>query len=262
MRSRLTLAIVVSFLAAPALAEDGGGTAARGLYAGIFGGGGGRSSGDVTQRGTVFFSEAVGGPMAVNATGQTDSSSAWLFGAQIGHEWAFRSVLAAVELEGLYLPGRTQHARLENPTDRLAEQTFDDSFKMSSGVILGNLVLNFPASDRSVTPYIGGGIGFARVSITGADSTAINPPEAGVNHFNSGTDSSVWSFAAQAKAGVRFALDEHTYLFGEYRYLLIDATDQKFGSTAYSTHAPTSEWTARFDATSYHLATFGIGMSF
>ena len=262
MRSRLTLAIIASFLAAPAFAEDGGATAARGLYGGIFGGGGVRSSGDVTQRGTVFFTEAAGGPMAVNATGQTDSSSAWLFGAQIGHEWAFRSVLAALEVEGLYLPGRTQHARLENPTDRLPEHTFDDSFKMSSGVILGNLVLSFPKVDRSWTPYIGGGIGFARVNVTGADSTQINPPEADVNHFNSGTDSSAWTLAAQAKAGVRFALDDHTYLFGEYRYLLIDAADQKFGSTVYSTHAPTSEWTARFDATSYHLATFGIGLSF
>jgi hypothetical protein len=106
MRSRLTLAIIASFLAAPAFAEDGGSTAARGLYGGIFGGGGVRSSGDVTQRGTVFFSEAVGGPMAVNATGQTESSSARLFGAQIGHEWSYGRVLAALEIEGLYLRTR------------------------------------------------------------------------------------------------------------------------------------------------------------
>lgn len=262
MQFRIVLVIVASFLAAPAVADEGGAAGARGAYVSLFGGGGVHSSGDVTQLGTVFYVEAQGGPMAVNATGKTDSSNVAFIGVQLGHEWARGNLLAALELEGLYLPGRSQHARLENPTDRLAEQTFDDSFKMNNAVILANLVLSFPTSNARVTPYIGGGIGLARVDVTSAESTQVNPAEPGINHFNSGSSSTAWTFAAQAKAGIRYALDDNLYLFGEYRYLLIDATDQTLGSTVYPAHAPTTPWTVRFDGVSYHLATAGIGMSF
>ena len=105
-------------------------------------------------------------------------------------------------------------------------------------------------------------MGAVRVAINGADSVQINPPEVGINHFNSGPDSSVWTFAAQAKAGVRVALGDHAYVFGEYRYLYVGSTDQIFGSTVDPAHAPTSQWTVRFGDTSYHLATAGIGFNF
>jgi opacity protein-like surface antigen len=269
MRSRLTLAILASFVAVPAIAADwrmpeGAGIApARGVYVSLFGGGGVGSTGNVTQLGTVFFPEAAGGPLAVNATGRTDSGGVGFFGLQMGHEWSYGSVLLpALEIEGFYLAGRTQRARLENPTDRLPEHTFDNSFPMRSTVLLANLVLGFRTSYPSVTPYIGGGMGAVRVAIKGADSTQINPPEAGINHFNSGPDSSAWTFAAQAKAGVRVALGSHAYVFGEYRYLYVGSTDQIFGPTMYPVHAPTSQWTVRFDDTSNHLATAGIGFNF
>jgi opacity protein-like surface antigen len=262
MRLRLTLALIGGLLATPAVAQSDGAAAARGLYLGVFGGGGTSSGSDVTQRGTVFFPEVTGGPLAVNATGQTESSGVGLFGLQVGHEWSRGRLLAALELEGLRLPGHTRRANLANSTDRLVEQSFDDSFKMNNTVVLGNLVLSVPTHYSGVTPYIGGGIGFARVDIKGADSTQTNPAEVGINHFNSGTDSSAWTFAYQAKAGVRVAIGDNAYVFGEFRYLYVDATDQNFGSTAYPTHAPTTEWSVRFDGTSYYVGTIGIGMSF
>ena len=113
-----------------------------------------------------------------------------------------------------------------------------------------------------MTPYIGGGIGGARVSVSGANSLQIAPPEPGVNHFNSGTNSSVWTFAAQAKVGVRVALGPHAYVFGEYRYLYVGSNDQIFGNTVYAGHAATTAWTVRFDDASYHLGTVGIGFNF
>lgn len=263
MRFRLALALISGFLVTSAFAESGGTAAARELYFGVFGGGGASGGGHVTQRGTVYFIEAQGGPLSVNATGKANSGGG-LFGMQFGHEWSRGSLLAAFELEGLYLPGRRVSARLENSASpgRVDEQTFDDSFDMSSVVIMPNLVVGFPRRSPGVTPYIGGGIGLARVDISGANSIQVSPTEPGINHFNSGTDSSAWTFAAQIKTGVRWALGDGAYVFGEYRFLYVDATDQDFGPTAYPAHAPTSDWRVRFGDTSRHILTAGIGLSF
>jgi opacity protein-like surface antigen len=260
MQFKLTLAIIASLVAAPAVAADG---PARGIYVGAFGGGGFSTETSVAQLGTVFFIEAQGGPLAVNASGKTDSGSAWLVGGQIGYEMSYSSaVLPAFELEGFYLSAGTRRATLQNPTDRGVEQTFDDTFAMSSSVFLANLVLSFPTAHRVVTPYIGGGIGAARVTVNGASSLQLNPAEGGVNHFNSGPDSSVWTFAAQAKAGVRVALGSNAFVFGEYRYLYLGSADQIFGPTVYPAHAATTAWTVRFGDTSYHLGAVGLGFNF
>jgi len=113
-----------------------------------------------------------------------------------------------------------------------------------------------------VTPYIGGGLGAAQVDVDGATSLQLDPAEPGINHFNSGPDSSAWTFAAQIKAGARIALGRNVYAFGEYRYLYVGSTDQIFGPTVEPTHAPTTAWTVRFDDTSHHMASAGVGFSF
>jgi opacity protein-like surface antigen len=245
-----------------ALADEGrGGAPARGAYVSLFGGGGGSIS-TFTQFGTVFFPEAMGGPLSVNATGRPNTSGVGFVGLQIGHEWSYgASLLPALEIEGLYLAG-TQRARLDNPSNRLPEHTFDNTFPMRNAVFLANVVLSFRTSYQSVTPYVGGGMGAARIAINGANSAQINPPESGINHFNSGADSSAWGFAAQAKAGVRLALGNGAYVFTEYRYLFVGSTDQIFGPTDYPTHAPTTHWTVRFGDMSNHLAAGGIGFKF
>jgi len=267
MRFKLTLAIIASFVAAPAVADGRRlpeqAMPARGVYVGVFGGGGFSTSTDVNQLGTAFFTEAQGGPLAVNATGKIDSGGVGFVGGQIGYELAYGSmVMPAFELEGFYLRSGNRSGTLDSPTDRLDEHTFDNTFSIRSSVYLASMVLSFPTLHPGMTPYIGGGIGGARVSVSGANSLQTSPPEDGVNHFNSGTDSAVWTFAAQAKAGVRFALGRNAYVFGEYRYLYVGSTDQIFGNTVYPFHAPTTAWTVRFDDTSYHLATAGIGFNF
>ena len=239
-------------------------TPGRGAYVGVFGGGGSRSSSTVSQFGTVFFPEAVGGPMAIDATGRTSSGGVGFVGAHLGYEWSHGAYLQpALEIEGFYLAGNQQRATLANPTTRLEEHTFDNTFPTRTTVLLANMVVGFRTQYENFTPYIGGGIGAANVSIKGATSTQIEPAEAGINHFNASPDSSAWTFAAQAKAGARVALGHSgAYLFGEYRYLYIGDVNQSFGSTAYSTHAPTSPWTTRFGDTSHHLAAGGVGISF
>jgi opacity protein-like surface antigen len=260
MRSKLTLAIIASFVASPAFAAD---RPARGVYAGIFGGGGFGSEIDITQLGTVFITEAAGGPLAVNATGQTDSGGVGFVGGQVGYELSSSPSLVrpAFELEGFYLDTGTRNATLENPSTRLPEHTFDNTLPMHSAVILANMVLSFPTAYPGVTPYVGGGIGGALVSVDGAKSLQTDPSEGDINHFTN-TDSSAWTFAAQLKAGIRFAIGRNAYVFGEYRYLYVGSTDQTFGPTNSPTHASTSAWTVRLDDASYHLATAGIGFDF
>ncbi len=264
MRFKLTLAIIAILVAAPAVADEVGAAPGRGTYVGVFGGGGFGSDNNVVQRGTAFFIEAQGGPLAVNAQGRSSGSSNFGFiGGQIGHEWSTGSiVLPAVELEGFYLATGNRSASLQDSNTRLAEHTFDDTFSTNTSVFLANLVLSMPTSYPGVTPYIGGGIGAARVGFDGANSLQVSPPEAGVNHFNSGVDSSVFAFAAQAKAGVRVALGPNSFVFGEYRYLYVGPTDLTFGSTVYPNHVPTTAWTVNLDATSYSLVTAGIGFNF
>jgi hypothetical protein len=236
----------------------------RGAYVGVFGGAGSRSSSGVSQSGTAFFPEVEGGPLAIDATGRTSSGGVGFGGAHLGYEWSYGAYLRpALEIEGFYMGGNQQRATLVNPTDRLEEHTFDNTFPTRTTVLLANMVVGFRTPYQGITPYIGGGIGAANVSIAGATSTQIDPPEPGINHFNSNPDSSAWTFAAQAKAGARLALgDSGAFLFGEYRYLYVGDVNQVFGSTAYPTHVPTSPWTAGFGGTSHHLAAGGVGFSF
>lgn len=236
----------------------------RGAYVGVFGGGGSRSGTTVSQLGTAFFIEAAGGPLAVDAKGRTNSGGVGFGGAHLGYEWSYGKYLQpALELEGFYLAGNQQRAALANPTNRLDEHTFSDTFPARTTVLLANMVVGFRTPYQGITPYIGGGIGAANVSIKGATSTQTDPAEPGINHFNSNPDSSAWTFAAQAKAGARVAIgDSGAYLFGEYRYLYVGAVNQIFGSTSYPTHVSTSPWTASFGGTSHHLAAGGVGFSF
>ena len=127
-----------------------------------------------------------------------------------------------MEIEGFYLAGNQPRATLVTPTDRFAEHSFDTTFPTRTTVLLANMVVGFNTPYQGITPYIGGGIGAANVSINGATSTQTDPAEPGINHFNARPDSSAWTFAAQAKAGARFALgNSGAYLFGEYRYLYV-----------------------------------------
>jgi hypothetical protein len=237
---------------------------ARGMYVSAFGGGAFGGSSNVTQFGTVFFTEAQGGPLAVNAPGRTGNSTVAFGGAHVGYEWAYGAyLLPAVEFEGLYLARNRQRATLQNSTDRVPEQTFDNTLPTSTAVALANVVVGFRTPYQGVTPYVGGGIGAARVSVSGASSSQTNPPESGVDHFNTDPNSVAWTFAAQAKAGVRLALgNSGAYVFGEYRFLYVGSNDQIFGNTSYPTHSPTTAWTTRFGDTHYHLAAGGVGFSF
>jgi opacity protein-like surface antigen len=245
---------------------------ARGTYVGIFGGGGGSSSADATQNGTALYK--VGGkpdglgPLTVIADGSTGSQGTWISGLHLGHEWSPSGtadnawgLLPAVEFEAYYL-GTTLSGNLVNPTPRIPGHTFADSFPINAGVFLAEAVVSLRTPLQRVYPYLGGGVGSAFVSIHDANSAQISPPEAGINHFNSGTNASCWTFATQAKTGVRFALTERWSLFAEYRFLYLGSTEYTFGPTVYPTHIPTTPWNVHLGGVGEHLAAGGLEFNF
>lgn len=237
------------------------------LYIGGFGGELFSNSSKMRQTGTAFFSEAVGGPLAVDARGRTHKESAGFGGAQIGYEWSQCpislgcsdfAITPAAEIEAFFYSHK-KRGSLINPTVRLPEHDFIDSFNMNVGVYLVNgvIALNSCCLGK-FSPYIGGGIGAADLRARKAKSLQISPPEAGINHFNSKRNDSTWAFAAQAKAGLRYNICDRIHIFGEYRFLFVDSSRFNFGSTVYPTHAPTSTWDVDLRRLYYNAFAFGI----
>lgn len=240
------------------------------FYVGAFGGIGHSSNIHNTQDGIAFFGPEAGGPLDVHASGHS-GADAGILGLQVGYRWCGWSTCIAngtwnfapaVEVEGFYLHS-TLSGHLNNPTARLPEHTFVNSYPMRNGVYLVNGVVsaqNFCV--HNVYPYLGIGVGGASISIDSADSDQVNFFEPGVNHFNSGTHHSTCAFAAQGKIGLNFAISDHCSLFAEYRLLYIASTNHHFGSTVYPNHVPTTRWNVNFDRLFYNIGVFGLKFDF
>ncbi|MBX5453818.1 MAG: porin family protein [Acidobacteriia bacterium] len=240
-----------------------------GFYIGLFGGGGASNNDPITQKGTAFITSPLG-PLVVNARGNADSHSAGMGGVHIGYEWrgwelgnpgSGWGILPALEFEGFYL-GTTQTGTLNNPTPRVQEHRFFDSFSLDTGVVLANAVFTLQTPSR-FRPYIGVGLGAALVSVSGADSLQESPPEPGINHFNSNPTAIGGNLAAQLKVGAHYEFTSHWSAFVEYRLLFINNTSYFFGSTVYpGIHAPTSPWKVGFGDMFFNLGVAGVDYRF
>ena len=238
------------------------------VYLGIFGGGGSFSTNSLNQKGTALFSSSKGGPLAVNAFGVGSNNSIGVGGVHVGYKWldllkekkqSKWSLVPATELEGYYLGGTQGGDDLNNATDRLDEHDFKTTYPMHTGVFLANAVLTIDHSDRNkIHPYVGAGLGAAIISISGATSTQKSPPEPGINHYNSNPDASDWTFATQAKIGLRFDLTPSSSVFAEYRFLYLSPTEYTFGSTQYPAHAATTNWNVHVGGLYNNIGTVGI----
>ncbi len=238
-------------------------------YIGGFGGGMHSNSARASQMGTALFPDAAGGPLAVDARGNTNATWSGFGGVQIGYEWttclqnigcSCWGLSPAVELEG-YWYSRSIKGHLFNTTDtdRLPEHDFLDTFCMNAGVYLANAVFSLNNSRfRALSPYVGLGIGATRISLNNANSLQLAPAEVGINHFNSRRNDSSWAFAAQVKAGLRYNFCGCFHVFGEYRYLFEDFSNYIFGSTVYSTHVPTTPWNVKVNNMQYNAFVLGI----
>ncbi|MFA6303002.1 MAG: hypothetical protein WC627_07705 [Legionella sp.] len=247
-------------------------TAPEKVYFGVFGGGGASNNVDVNVYGVAFFSEINPpflGPLDINLFGQTDSRSVGMIGGQVGYQWSELflnsqfGLSPAVELEGYYLGQSTFTSHeISNESFLLPMHNFETTYPLSSGVALGNFVLNLtPANYTRWHPYLGGGIGAAILSISDADATQVFPVEEGVNHFNGNPSNTVATFAAQTKVGLNFDFTEHFSVFAEYRWLYVAQSSFTFGSTIYPQHVPTSSWNSVFGAQYYNMGSLGARIS-
>ena len=237
----------------------------RGAYVGVFGGGGSRSSTNVSQFGTAFFVEAVGGPMAIDATGQTSSGGVGFGGAHLGYEWSYGTYLRpALEIEGFYLAGNQPRATLVNPTDRLPN-TPSSILSRPAPRCFWRIWLS--ASRRPIKtsrPISAADSGRAT-----SPSTAPRPHRPTRRSLASTTSTRARDFlsldlAAQVEG--RCALRPRRQLalicLASTAICMSATWNQVFGSTVDPTHVPTSPWTTSFGGTSHHLAAGGVGFSF
>lgn len=271
MKLRLSSAICLLGLTTTAFANHAPITSATianpgKIYIGVFGGYGASNKFNAKQFGTAFYTEAEGGPLAVNAFGSLNSESAGFFGAQLGFQapdvlpypcspW---SLGPAVEFEGYTMGNKTFNADLMNDTTRLPEHDFSVSYPMSRNVYLVNGVVNFNHPCLLVHPYIGVGIGSAVLRISGADATQISPPEVGVNHYNQSDSDSMSTFAGQLKLGLSYDVNQYVSVFADYRWLYLAGTKFTFGSTVAPGHVATSSWQVNLDAQRYNMGNIGI----
>jgi opacity protein-like surface antigen len=240
-------------------------------YLGGFGGGGTLSSLSLTQLGSAYFSDASGGPLAVNAFGESLSRAEWLVGAHVGHTFssiplsflAKMSLQPALELEGYYIGKNSIHGNdINNSTTRLSEHDFSITYPTSIGAGLLNAVIYFNHQTSAWQPYVAGGVGIGLVSISNAISTQTSPYEPGINHYNSASSASDSALMSQAKVGLNFNWTPHMSLFGEYRYIYVAPTAFTFGSTVYTTHRATSNWDVQLGEQSYNMGVIGVRYMF
>lgn len=235
------------------------------LYIGAFGGGIYSNNNDIYQYGTAFFSEVESiGPLPVIAEGHLNKTSSGFGGVQIGYEWSKPdcsgwAFATAGELEVFFFKHKKKGNLINETVVGLDEHDFFNTFRMNSSVILVNAVLSINNDCFGLSPYIGGGIGAARVSLHKAFSLQLEPDEP-ANHFNSNRNDSTWAFAAQAKAGLRYNFCQMFHVFAEYRFLYVDAAKYVFGATNYPTHVPTTAWNVKVK--NVHYNAFAIGVQF
>lgn len=239
------------------------------IYVGVFGGSGSSNKFHINQYGTAFYTEAAGGPLAVNAFGKSNNPSKGFFGAHLGYQWAEIlvnpcyqwGIAPAVELEGYYIGKTTFTAHdVNNNTARLPEHDFVVKYPTKTDVFLGNVILNLNVCSSAFHPYLGLGIGSAINSIRHADAKQVSPPEAGINHFNSHSSDRAATFAGQAKIGLRYDICNFS-VFADYRWVYLSSTSYAFGSTVYTGHPETSNWQVKMNPRNYSLGTIGIQYS-
>ncbi len=240
----------------------------RGFYGGFLVGGGVSTNDPIVQTGTAFVPTPP--PLPVWATGEAANRAGVMAGIHLGYEWSGRrigcdprwAILPALEFEGYYL-GTQQVGALNNfdSTNRIPEHLFDYRAPLNIGVLMPNFLMTLH-TPFGIHPYVGFGVGTAIVSNAGATSLQLAPPEPGINHFNSNPSVTDWAPAATCRAGLRFDLGNSWYLFTEYKFLAIGATDYTFGPTVYPTHSPTTAWSVHYGTMFEHLGVLGLGCRF
>ncbi|MBM3194181.1 MAG: hypothetical protein FJZ60_00270 [Chlamydiae bacterium] len=238
------------------------------FYAGVYGGGGGFTVSNITQAAIKYNSPSQGGTTYVTAYGGGRTAGVGMAGLQAGYLWPDlvdnnprratpKSVSIGTEFEGYYLGTKLSSNLGSNFS------TFNSTFPINGGTLLGSLVFHFGMYEQSrYHLFLGGAAGASVLTAHNATSYQVQPLQTGINHFNTQTTATAWTFAAQGKAGLMFDVNEHFKVSGEYRFLYLTPARFRFGSTSYAGHPPTTPWRVKFGNMFVNMGDLGISYYF
>ena len=165
-----------------------------------------------------------------------------------------------LELEGGYRAGDIGTVRAITGSQGLCNLTpatggcFSPEGDITSTTLMANLIYDFGSADAVLRPFVGLGVGVNRVNTDAIGNLRANRTAA------LAADDSSTEFAAQAIAGLAWALSERTSLDLTYRYLTGDAAwasttaGTGVGATAFGT------WEGDYDQS--HTVSLGLRYSF
>jgi len=165
-----------------------------------------------------------------------------------------------LELEGGYRSGDIGTVRANSGTQGLCNLTpasggcFSPEGDIKSSTLMANLIYDFGAADAALRPFVGLGVGVNRVATDAIGGLRAN--RAAVL----GADDTSVEFAAQAIAGLAWAISERTSLDLTYRYLTGDAS---WASTTSGTGVGATQfgtWEGDYDQS--HTVSLGLRYSF
>jgi OmpA-OmpF porin, OOP family len=150
---------------------------------------------DVTDSSYSFTSGGVTTPFTAS------SGSGIGFGFSVGYEWPF-----GMRAEGEATLRRNDFSRFTSP---LGSGSLGGS--TVSMALMGNLIYDVLPHSRW-TPYVGGGVGGAAFALDSLSAPAIGVPT---------TSDTLWNFAYQGIAGLKFAVSPRVSLDLDYHYFAI-----------------------------------------
>jgi opacity protein-like surface antigen len=187
-----------------------------------------------------------------------DNKTIFNYGGGVGYHWtkSFRTDVTLDRRNPDNYHGRGSYAYeyqtnttpvVTQPTNTRVMGTIVDEAAVKSGALLLNGYYDI-GTYRGFTPYVGGGLGMALLSVNRHGSSAEQycsynaaavspavacPPSnyAALSHGTASGRTSQLAFAASATAGVSYSLTSNTALDVNYRYLFINGTDVTAGNS-------------------------------
>jgi OOP family OmpA-OmpF porin len=165
-----------------------------------------------------------------------------------------------LELEGGYRSGDIGTVRAISGTQGLCNLTpatggcFSPEGDIESTTLMANLIYDFGSADAPLRPFVGLGVGVNRVNVDAIGNLRAN------RSATMAVDDSSAEFAAQAIAGLAWAVSERASIDLTYRYLTGDASWES--TTAGTGVGATSfgEWEGDYDQS--HTVSLGLRYSF
>ena len=165
-----------------------------------------------------------------------------------------------LELEGGYRAGDIGTVRAISGTQGLCNLTpatggcFSPEGDITSTTLMANLIYDFGAADAPLRPFVGLGVGVNRVNTDALGNLRANRTATLV------ADDSSAEFAAQAIAGLAWAMSERTTLDLTYRYLTGDASWASTTSGTGPGATAFGRWEGEYDQS--HTVSLGLRYSF